>query len=66
MPDERGCRRTGDLLVRPLEFSGVRRYLPRRCSFEKCVAVYAILGGMPGYLRQFDPSADLEHSTSAK
>jgi AAA+ ATPase superfamily predicted ATPase len=55
-------RRTGDLLVRPLDFSGVRQFLPKRWSFERCVAIYAILGGMPGYLRQFDPSTGLEEN----
>src|SRR3972149_11317634 len=34
-------RRTGDLLIRPL-------------AFEERVQVYATLGGMPGYLTQFD------------
>lgn len=53
-------RRTGDLLVRPLDFAGVRTFLPRRWPFERCVEVYAVLGGMPGYLRQFDWDASLE------
>lgn len=53
-------RRTGDLLVQPLDFSGVRQFLPRRWPFERCVEVYAIFGGMPGYLHQFDPNAGLE------
>lgn len=53
-------RRTGDLVVRPLNFSGVRQFLPKRWSFEQCVEVYAVLGGMPGYLHQFDLDADLE------
>jgi AAA+ ATPase superfamily predicted ATPase len=52
-------RRTGDLLVRPLDFIGLRQFLPKRWSFEQCVEVYAVLGGMPGYLRQFDTDADL-------
>ncbi len=52
-------RRTGDLLVRPLDFAGVRKFLPRRWSFERCVEIYAVLGGMPGYLQQFDLEADL-------
>ncbi|MFQ5830502.1 MAG: ATP-binding protein [Candidatus Methylomirabilia bacterium] len=55
-------RRTGDLLVRPLDFAGVRQFLPKRWSFEKCVEVYAVLGGMPGYLQQFDLDADLEEN----
>ncbi|MBI4609170.1 MAG: ATP-binding protein [Candidatus Rokubacteria bacterium] len=55
-------RRTGDLLVLPLDFSGVREFLPKRWSFEKCVEVYALLGGMPGYLRQFDLRAGLDEN----
>ncbi|MBP1779256.1 MAG: hypothetical protein H6Q86_5267 [candidate division NC10 bacterium] len=47
-------RRTGDLLVRPLDFAGVRQFLPKRRPFAQAVEVYAVLGGMPGYLRQFD------------
>lgn len=53
-------RRTGDFLVQALDYWGVRQFLPRRGSFEKCVEVYAVLGGMPGYLRQFDLGANLE------
>lgn len=55
-------RRTGDLVMLPLDFSGVRQFLPRRWPFEKCVEVYALLGGMPGYLRQFDSGTDLEEN----
>ncbi|MBI4482712.1 MAG: ATP-binding protein [Acidobacteria bacterium] len=55
-------RRTGDLWVRPLDFSGVRQFLPKHWSFEKCVEAYAALGGMPGYLRQFSVDADLEEN----
>ncbi len=59
-------RRTGDLLVRPLEFSGVRQFLPKRWPFERWVEVYAILGGMPGYLQQFDWEADLRENIRAR
>jgi AAA+ ATPase superfamily predicted ATPase len=59
-------RRTGDLLVQPLDFSGVRQFLPKGWSFEKCVEVYAILGGMPGYLRQFDPKVNLGENVREK
>jgi len=52
-------RRTGDLLVRPLDFTGLRQFVPKRWSFEQCVQLYAVLGGMPGYLRQFDTADDL-------
>jgi len=54
-------RRTGDLLIRPLDFADVCRFLPRTLAFEERVQVYATLGGMPGYLTQFDlVGADLE------
>lgn len=53
-------RRTGDLLVRPLDFSGVRQFLPKRWSFERCAEVFAVLGGMPGYVNKFDLDADLK------
>jgi len=52
-------RRTGDLLVRPLDFAGARQFLPKRRPFAQAVEIYAVLGGMPGYLRQFDFDADL-------
>ncbi|MCX5733275.1 MAG: ATP-binding protein [candidate division NC10 bacterium] len=52
-------RRTGDLLVRPLDFAGVRQFLPKRRPFAHAVEAYAVLGGMPGYLRQFDYSRNL-------
>jgi hypothetical protein len=59
-------RRSGDLLVRPLGFAGARQFLPRRAPFERAVEVYAILGGMPGYLRQFDPDRSLEDNVRAQ
>ncbi len=59
-------RRTGDLLVRALGFRGVRQFLPKGWSFERCVEVYAVLGGMPGYLRQFDWEADLWENVREK
>ena len=52
-------RRTGDLFVRPLDFAGARQFLPKRRPFAQAVEVYAVLGGMPGYLRQFDFDLDL-------
>ncbi len=47
-------RRTGDLAVRPLSFAEVCQLLPGKLAFEESVQVYATLGGMPGYLTQFD------------
>jgi len=54
-------RRTGDLLIRPLDFVDVCEFLPKTLAFEERVQVYATLGGMPGYLTRFDMvKADLE------
>lgn len=53
-------RRTGDLVVRPFDFAAVREYVPAGWSFERTATLYAMLGGMPGYLRQFDLARSLE------
>ena len=50
---------TGDLLVRPLDFTGVRQFSPKRRPFAHAVEVYVVLGGKPIYLRQFDFDLDL-------
>lgn len=55
-------RRTGDLFVKLLDFEGVRQFLPKSWTFEQCVEVYALLGGMPGYLQQFDLELGLEEN----
>lgn len=55
-------RRTGDLQVRPLDFRGARRFLPPRKPFEASVEAYAVLGGMPGYVRQFRFDRALERN----
>lgn len=39
-------RRTGDLLVRPLDFVGVRQFLPKRRPFAQALEIYAVLGGL--------------------
>lgn len=59
-------RRTGDLHVRPLEFSAVREFFPRRVGFARSAEVYATLGGMPGYLAHVDARRDLEANVRAE
>ncbi len=51
-------RMTGKLLVRPFPFVQIQPFVPRY-SPEKRLAVYAILGGIPDYLRRWDDRADL-------
>ncbi len=51
-------RLTSKLYVRPLPFVSVKPFLPRYDA-EKRLAVYAIIGGIPDYLRAWDDQADL-------
>ncbi len=51
-------RMTGKLYVRPFSFVE-SQYFMRRYALEKRLAVYAILGGIPDYLRRWDDQADL-------
>jgi AAA+ ATPase superfamily predicted ATPase len=46
-------RITGQLPLGPLPFSAVRAFLPAY-ELSQRVAVYAILGGVPGYLERFN------------
>src|SRR3989339_534396 len=50
-------RRTGQILVEPLSFSDAKPFFPA-LSDDDFMRFYAILGGTPAYLLQFDPSAD--------
>jgi uncharacterized protein len=52
-------RRTGDVWVRPLDFSAVSEFFGSGMSFERCVETYSLLGGMPGYFSQMDPALGL-------
>jgi AAA+ ATPase superfamily predicted ATPase len=51
-------RITGQLQLQPLPFSAVGAFLPDY-SLERRVAVYAILGGVPGYLERFSDGLSL-------
>lgn len=51
-------RRTGQLLLRPLAARHAARFFPRWTAGDRMAAV-AVLGGVPAYLRQFDPDLDL-------
>jgi AAA+ ATPase superfamily predicted ATPase len=52
-------RRTGQLLLQPLLYRDAARFFPSWGS-ERRMTAASILGGIPAYLRQFDPEADLE------
>jgi AAA+ ATPase superfamily predicted ATPase len=51
-------RRTGQLLVLPLDFRHARKFFPNK-SDDEFMYMYAMLGGTPAYLLKFDPDADL-------
>jgi uncharacterized protein len=51
-------RRTGQLLLQPLDFVDARQFFPQH-SFAEAMALYAVGGGIPAYLRLFSPEADL-------
>src|SRR3990170_6248165 len=50
-------RRTGQLEVHPLGYAEAREFFPRALE-DRRVEFYAVLGGVPAYLLQFDPSKD--------
>lgn len=47
----------GFLKVRELSFAGLRRLFPQY-TFEDSMRIYAVLGGIPGYWRCFQPQLD--------
>lgn len=51
-------RITGQLELKPLPFSATGAFLPAY-SLERRIAVYAILGGVPGYLERFSDQLSL-------
>ncbi len=52
-------RATGVLQVKPMSLADARQFLPAY-STTQAVEAYAILGGIPAYLEQFDDSRSLE------
>jgi AAA+ ATPase superfamily predicted ATPase len=52
-------RRSGQLLIRPMDFFALRQFFPR-WSLMQQVTVYAILGGVPLYWEQFEPAYTIE------
>jgi len=51
-------RKTAELEVKPLKFLEIKDFFPNY-SFEELVRVYAVLGGVPRYLEEFDDSFDI-------
>jgi AAA+ ATPase superfamily predicted ATPase len=57
-------RRTGALKLEPLDYAEAGLFFPNYTSEEKMVS-YAILGGMPAYLEQFEPGRSIEENVKA-
>lgn len=51
-------RRTGQWRLEAFEFGPARQFVPKYDVADQ-IRTYAVLGGMPAYLEQFDPDADL-------
>lgn len=51
-------RATAQLALKPLPFRAISQFFPRY-SPEQCVAIYAMLGGIPAYLEKFSDSVTL-------
>jgi len=54
-------RRTGQLLINPLNFLNAGEFFPKY-NLEEKIKVFTILGGVPAYLRQFDDSYSIEEN----
>ncbi|MFQ5885215.1 MAG: ATP-binding protein, partial [Thermoplasmata archaeon] len=51
-------RRTGQLLLEPLEFKESRKFFPKR-NMKEQIEFYSVLGGTPAYLLQFSDKRSL-------
>lgn len=58
-------RRTGSFLIEPLFFKEMRKFFPGY-DFKKALEIFAISGGMPAYISQFDKNLSLEENIEAK
>jgi len=54
-------RATGKMLLRPLSFQALTEFFPHYSAVQR-VIVYAVLGGVPTYLRTFDDRQPVEYN----
>jgi len=57
-------RRTGAMKIEPMDYAEAALFFPGYTPEEKMTA-YAILGGMPSYLEQFDPARSIRDNALA-
>lgn len=55
-------RRTEQILLEPLKFRDACLFLPENLSLKEKVMQYAVLGGMPAYLLEFDCKKSLKEN----
>ncbi|OGL88314.1 ATPase [Candidatus Uhrbacteria bacterium RIFCSPLOWO2_02_FULL_51_9] len=58
-------RRTGQILVDPLNFSQSRKFFPEK-NFSDFLNIYTITGGMPAYLKQFEGGGEMSEEIKKK
>ncbi len=55
-------RRTEQIMLEPLKFNDACLFFPEKMSIKEKIINYAILGGMPAYLLEFDFEKDLKQN----
>ena len=58
-------RRTGQILVDPLNFAQSRKFFPEK-NFSDFLNIYTITGGMPSYLKQFEGGSEMAEEIKKK
>lgn len=57
-------RRTGAMKLEPMDYAEAALFFPGYAPEDR-MAAYAILGGLPSYLEQFDPATTIEQNVKA-
>jgi AAA+ ATPase superfamily predicted ATPase len=58
-------RRTGDILLKPMTFKNAWKFYPT-LDFNQFLEFFAVLGGLPAYISQFNPKAGLLENITQK
>lgn len=58
-------RRTGQILIKPLSFNEARKFFLKK-SFDECLRIYTITGGIPAYILQWDPDISIDDNIKEK
>ncbi len=58
-------RKTYEMQITPLKFKSIKNFL-KHYNFENLIKAYAIVGGIPRYLEEFDSNLDVEENIRKK